>query len=267
MARSCSARWRLGRTRSFVTSQVLALPPTWCGGDATVSLSASRRCSAASVSQLRLDPLTGRWVVISTDRAERPFAFMPRAMPVEGDPSRPCPFCAGNEDATPPALEAYGPGGSWQVRVVPNLFPAFSGDAPMVVSHLGPVFTQAPGSGIHEVLVLSPDHRSSWADLSDGHAALVMAALRDRMQEHASLPGLRYSQAIVNAGREAGASLEHPHGQLLGMPFVPREITDEQAGFARFAGNCLLCTTLDAEESAVHRIVYADDGVVGVCPV
>ena len=74
------------------------------------------------MSQLRLDPLTGRWVVISTDRAERPFAFMPRAMPVEGDPSRPCPFCTGHEDSTPPALEAYGPGGSWQVRVVPNLF-------------------------------------------------------------------------------------------------------------------------------------------------
>src|SRR5438309_348376 len=183
------------------------------GPDATVSFSGFRRHLRPDVSQLRLDPLTGRWVVISTDRAERPFAFMPRALPVEADPSRPCPFCAGQEDATPPALEAYGPGGNWQVRVVPNLFPAFSGDAPMVVSHLGPVFTQAPGSGIHEVLVLSPEHRSSWADLSDGHAALVMAALRDRMQEHASLPGLRYSQAIVNAGREAGASLEHPHGQ------------------------------------------------------
>src|SRR5947208_11057432 len=141
------------------------------------------------MSQLRLDPLTGRWVVISTDRAERPFAFVPRSLPVEADPSRACPFCPGNEEATPPALEAYGPSGTWQVRVVPNLYPAFDGDAPMVVNHLGPVFTQAPGSGIHEVFVLSPEHRANWADLPDAHAALVMAALRDRMQEHASLPG------------------------------------------------------------------------------
>src|ERR1700730_18700405 len=183
------------------------------------------------VSQLRLDPLTGRWVVISLDRAERPFAFTSRSMQVEDDPSRPCPFCPGNEESTPPALEAYGPGGRWQVRVVPNLYPAFQGSAPMVVSNLGPVFTQAPGSGIHEVIVISSEHNTSWADLSAAHAGLLMAALRDRMEEHSSIPGLRYSQAIVNQGREAGASIEHPHGQLLGMPFAPGEITEEQTGF------------------------------------
>jgi UDPglucose--hexose-1-phosphate uridylyltransferase len=218
------------------------------------------------MSQLRLDPLTGRWVVVSTDRATRPFAFTPRSIPVESDPTRPCPFCPGNEEATPPALEAYGPGGQWQVRVVPNLYPAFEGSAPMVVKHLGPVFTQAPGSGIHEVLVLTPEHDSSWADLTDAHAGLIMAAIRDRMEEHASVPGLRYSQAIVNQGREAGASLVHPHGQMLGMPFVPGEIADELAGFARFEGNCLMCTVIDAEEDAAHRVVYADDRVVVVCP-
>jgi len=218
------------------------------------------------MSQLRLDPLTGRWVVISTDRAERPFAFFPRSLPVEADPNRACPFCPGNEESTPPALEAYGPTGTWQVRVVPNLYPAFDGDSPMVVNHLGPVFTQAPGSGIHEILVFSPEHRASFADLSDSQAALVMAALRDRMEEHSSHPGLRYSQAIVNSGREAGASLEHPHGQLLGMPFVPGEIADELAGFSRFEGNCLLCTAADAEETAGHRVVHADDRSLVICP-
>src|SRR3954451_1055855 len=219
------------------------------------------------MSQLRLDPLTGRWVVISTDRADRPFAsFVPRMLPVEGDPTRPCPFCPGNEGATAPELERYGPGGDWQVRVMPNLYPAFSGDEPMVVSHLGPVFTQAPASGIHEVLVLTPDHRSSWADLSSSHTDLVMSAIRDRLDAHAARPGLRYSQAIVNAGREAGASLEHPHGQLWGMPFVPGEITSEIAGFACFEGSCLLCTAAGAEEKAGYRLVHADEGALVVCP-
>jgi len=218
------------------------------------------------MSQLRLDPLTGRWVVISLDRSGRPTDFARRTLPVEADPSRPCPFCPGHEESTAPALETYGPGGDWLVRVVPNLFPAFAGNEPMVVDHLGPVFTQAPASGIHEVLVLSPDHAGSWADLADPHAALVMAAIRDRMAEHAAVPGLRYSQAIVNAGREAGASLEHPHGQLLAMSFVPREISDEQAGFARFEGSCLLCTTIEAEEETGYRVVLADEHVVVVCP-
>ena len=218
------------------------------------------------MSQLRLDPLTGRWVVMSSSRGDRPQAFQSRWLPVWADPERRCPFCPGNEEATPPALETYGPTGQWLVRVVPNLSPAFEGQVPMVVSHLGPVFTQAPASGIHEVLVISPEHTLSWGELGDPQAGLVMAAIRDRIEEHASRPGLRYSQAIVNYGREAGASLEHPHGQLLGMPFVPREIADEMAGFARFEGSCLLCTAVDAEEESKHRIVFADDRVVVLCP-
>jgi len=221
---------------------------------------------ASPSSQLRLDPLTGRWVVVSQDRGERPFAFLPRSLAVESDPARPCPFCPGNEEASPPALEAYGPGGTWQVRVVPNLYPAFSGDLPMVVSHLGPVFTQAPGSGIHEVLVMTPDHRGSWADLSESHAGLVMSAIRDRLEEHSSIPGLRYSQAIVNSGREAGASVVHPHAQLLGMPFVPGHVADEVTGFSRFEGNCILCTAAKAEEAVGHRVVHADDRALVLCP-
>lgn len=217
------------------------------------------------MSQLRLDPLTGRWSVISEERRERPFAFQPRRLPVEAEPGRPCPFCPdGDPDATP-SLEYKGSDG-WDVRVVPNLYPAFEGSAPMAVTNLGPVFTQAPGSGIHEVLLLGPEHWRSWADLDDARSSLVMRAVAERMGAHAAIEGLRYSQAIVNSGREAGASLEHPHGQLMGIPFVPREITHEQAGFARFTGNCLLCATVDAEESAGTRVVYSDDDVVVVCP-
>ena len=217
------------------------------------------------MNQLRLDPLTGRWVVVSTDRANRPMAFSPMAT-TQADTSRPCPFCPGNEEASLPALETYGPEGRWLVRVVPNLYPAFEGDEPFVVTNRGPVFTQATAGGIHEVLVISPDHDKTWSMLDDDQTGLVMAAIRDRIEEHSTIPGLRYSQAIVNSGREAGASVDHPHGQLLGMSFVPRELVEEQAGFARFAGRCLLCTTLDAEENVGHRVVYADERVLVICP-
>jgi UDPglucose--hexose-1-phosphate uridylyltransferase len=93
-----------------------------------------------------------------------------------------------------------------------------------------------------------------------------MSAIRDRVEEHQSTPGLRYSQVIVNAGREAGASVEHPHGQLLGIPFVPRELVDEQGSFARFAGGCLLCTAIAAEERVGYRIVEQTDAVVTFAP-
>ncbi|MHB8290247.1 MAG: galactose-1-phosphate uridylyltransferase [Acidimicrobiales bacterium] len=216
--------------------------------------------------QLRLDPLTGRWVAVSIGRAERPLAFSPRDQAIEEDLGRPCPFCPGNEGTSVPALETYGPTGSWLVRVLPNLYPAFEGDAPFILRNKGPVFTEASAGGIHEVLVLSPDHQAAWSKLDDDQCSLVMAAVRDRVDEHSCTPVLRYSQVIVNSGREAGASLEHPHAQLLGVSFVPRELADEQAGFSRFKGGCLLCATADAEEGAGHRLVTSDEISVVVCP-
>jgi UDPglucose--hexose-1-phosphate uridylyltransferase len=217
------------------------------------------------MNQLRLDPLSGRWVVVSPGRSERPYSFVTRTPWVE-ESSRPCPFCPGNEETTPPALETYGPSGHWLVRVVPNLYPAFEGDEPFVVANRGPVFTQASAGGIHEILIFSPEHDATWGMLSEEQTSLVMAALRDRLEEHSQRPNLRYTQAIVNSGREAGASLEHPHGQLLGMSFIPRELAEEQARFARFVGSCLLCTTMEAEEDSGQRVIYADERVVVICP-
>lgn len=218
------------------------------------------------MNQLRLDPLTGRWVVVRTSRAERPGAFARPHLSVQADTGRPCPFCPGNEDDTLPALESYGTSGKWRVRVVPNLYPAFEGNDPFIVRHVGPVFTEATAGGIHEVLIISPHHELDWSMIDDDQCALIMAAIRDRVDEHTQVPGLRCTQVIVNAGREAGASVEHPHGQLLGLSFVPRELVDEQAGFARFAGGCLLCTTINAEEEAGYRVVLADDKVLVICP-
>jgi UDPglucose--hexose-1-phosphate uridylyltransferase len=218
------------------------------------------------MSQLRWNPLTGRWVTVAAERTSRPTDFAPRMLPVESQPDRPCPFCPGNEEETPPALETYGPSGQWLVRVVPNLYPAFQNTEPLRITDLGPVFRQAPGNGVHEVLVLSPDHTAGWADLDDKQSALVMAALRDRMEDHARSSSVQYTQAIVNHGREAGASLEHPHGQLLGIPFVPGEIVEERRGFERHAGDCLLCTVIDEEVRSSLRIVADTDRVVLLCP-
>jgi UDPglucose--hexose-1-phosphate uridylyltransferase len=218
------------------------------------------------MSQLRLNALTGRWVAIATDRASRPGDFAPR---IEAPPlPRHCPFCPGHEEETPPALETYGRDGQWLVRVVPNRFPAFEGQGDFEVEQVGPVFRQAPGTGIHEVLIFTPDHGASRADLDDRQAGLAIAAVRDRLEEHAGQASVRYTQTIVNHGREAGASLEHPHGQLLGIPFVPDELQAELDTFATTddPARCVLCTTLEAEESAGLRVIHADDRVVVVCP-
>lgn len=218
------------------------------------------------MSQMRLNQLTGRWVTIVAERARRPTDFAPRERLEDFDAGRPCPFCPGNEEATPPALETIGEGGHWTIRVIPNLYPAFSGDDGFAVHHEGPVHVMAEGTGIHEVFVYSPEHDMSLDRLDDHGADQFMLALRRRFIDHASLPHIRYTQAIVNHGREAGASLAHPHGQILGLPFVPGEVLDEERAFARFAGGCLLCTTVEAELATGDRIVFATDDVAVICP-
>jgi UDPglucose--hexose-1-phosphate uridylyltransferase len=217
------------------------------------------------LNQLRLDPLSGRWIAVTNERRDPDAIFTPR--PLYGDDqSDDCPFCPGNEGQTPPALETYGSDGNWIARVVPNLHPAFEGSRPFVVDHKGPVFSEAPASGIHEVLVFSPQHHGAWSSFSDEQCAIVMSTLRDRIKIHQDTPGLRYSQAIVNSGTDAGSSIEHPHGQLLGIPFVPRELVDEQGSFTRFAGGCLLCTASAYEERSGYRIIDAADHAVLYSP-
>ncbi|WP_227462428.1 galactose-1-phosphate uridylyltransferase [Desertimonas flava] len=215
---------------------------------------------------MRLNPLNGRWVTIVSDRAARPNDFAPRDHALETDPGRPCPFCPGNEEATLPALETVDEGGHWQMRVVPNIYPAFYGDTGFVVHHVGPVHVTADATGIHEVFIYTPDHQSGLQYLSDHHAAAMMQALKRRLADHAGATGVRYTQVIVNHGREAGASLAHPHAQILGLPFVPTEMLDEERAFARFAGGCVICTTIEAEETTGERVVFANDDVVAVAP-
>lgn len=217
------------------------------------------------MSQMRLNQLTGRWVTIVAERALRPTDFAPR-LETEFEVDRDCPFCPGNEESRPPALETIADTGNWTLRVVPNLYPAFEGDDGFAVHHEGPVHVMAEGTGIHEVFVYSPDHDDSINQLDDDVAGNFMLALKHRFEDHSTLPNIRYTQAIVNHGREAGASIAHPHGQLLGLPFVPGEVLDEERAFSRFAGGCLLCTTVEAELATGERIVFANDDVAVICP-
>lgn len=218
------------------------------------------------MSQLRLNPLTGRWVTIVADRAKRPSDFAPRTAQVEAEPDRPCPFCPGNEEATLPALETLDEGGHWRMRLIPNLYPAFDGDEPFAVHHLGPVHVEAEASGIHEVFVYTPDHTGGTHLMTDDDAAQMMQMLSRRLQQHSASKNVRYTQAIINHGREAGASLAHPHGQLLGLPFVPGEILEEQRAFSRFEGGCILCATIEAELVDGTRVLFSTDDVVCVSP-
>lgn len=218
------------------------------------------------MSQLRLNLLTGRWVTIVPERAKRASDFAPRASQVDTDTSGGCPFCSDTSDREPPLAENLNPDGTWSMRVLPNRYPAFVGDESMAVRNLGPVRVMAEASGVHEVFVFTPNHDGNISQLSDQSIAEFMQMLKSRLIAHENTSNIRYTQAIINHGREAGASLAHPHGQLLGLPFVPGEILEEERAFERFKGGCLLCTTIDAEISDKERVVFETKHAVAICP-
>jgi UDPglucose--hexose-1-phosphate uridylyltransferase len=195
------------------------------------------------VPELREDPLTGALVILAPARAARPDTFAagmhaPRSAP--GD----CPFCTGHEAMTPPEVGRTGAGApdtpGWRVRVVPNLYPLVGGEV----------------AGAHEVVVLSPAHDRSLGELSDDTAAEVFGVLRDRAARHLAR-GLVHAQPFVNYGRAAGASIEHPHAQLIALAFVPPSVAGALARFER-AGVDLVALALDEALDGDHGVLQGD---------
>jgi UDPglucose--hexose-1-phosphate uridylyltransferase len=157
--------------------------------------------------QLLVDGLTGDQVILAPARALRPDTFRVQSEPLPASvPS--CPFCDGNEHETPPEVARCGPGEpdtpGWTVRVVPNKYPLVGDGVP----------------GAHEVVIFSPAHDADLSALTEDSAADVMVALRDRTRFHLA-QGCVYAQAFVNQGKAAGASIEHPHAQIVALDLVP----------------------------------------------
>lgn len=220
------------------------------------------------MSELRRDPVTGVTTIIEPERAGRPRDFT--RTPDEVADASTCPFCAGHESEAPPArLELTLPGETaWAVRVFENLYPALSApdevDWPAVVDAPWP-YTGTAGFGVHEVVVETPRHDEVMADYSPPHAALLVDALADRVRTWRE--DGRFAAVVVfrNFGRLAGASLSHPHTQIIALPRVPDVLIRELGNFSQEAsehGRCLLCEVLRADDAG-GRIVF-DDGVTVV---
>jgi UDPglucose--hexose-1-phosphate uridylyltransferase len=225
------------------------------------------------VAEIRVDPLTGLKTIVAGERAGRPGAGLTcePAPPIDVDLD---PFADGHEDRTPPEVHAVRPGGGapdtpgWQVRVVPNLFPALDGGAVTPGRDANPdLFTALPAVGAHEVVVNAPDPVSSLAELEAEQVALAVDVWRERMRAH---EGAAYRHLIVNERREAGASLPHTHAQLYALGFVPASVARERERFGAYAtrtmGGNLLADLLQEEVRRRERVVAIDDEAVCVAP-
>ena len=223
------------------------------------------------MSEFRKDPISDHWVIIAPNRALRPEQLEPGAG--QRVPSR-CPFCRGHEEDTPAAVAAYDSSGRltgdgpWQVRVVPNKYPAVSGADGACWSDQD-FYETGPGTGVHEVIIEAPDHIIRFNGLAADQAGLVFRAYRDRLRDLKSNPGLAYAQIFKNCGAAAGASLEHAHSQLIATSVVPTQIQSElarsRAYFERHA-SCVFCDMLHRELLTSQRIVAESESLVAFCP-
>src|SRR5262245_13704244 len=182
--------------------------------------------------ELRKDPVTGRWVIISTERGMRPISY--GRVTIEKKDSV-CPFCEGNEQHTPAEILAYRSNGSvanskgWMLRVVPNKYPALQIEGELNREGEG-MYDKMNGIGAHEVIVESPDHNMTLAKMTEKNIENIFWAFRDRVIDLKRDKRFRYILIFKNHGEAAGASLEHNHSQLIALPIVPKMPTEAVAG-------------------------------------
>ncbi|HKV43630.1 MAG TPA: galactose-1-phosphate uridylyltransferase [bacterium] len=215
--------------------------------------------------ELRKDPITRRWVIIATERAARPTDFPQQETTPNHSAS--CPFCEGQEAKTPPEIAAVRRPGThrdapgWEVRVVPNKFPALRIEGSTATAFDG-IFETMGGVGAHEVIIETPNHLLHPATMSPAQLASAIWMYRERYRDLDRDDRFKYLLLFRNHGRPAGASLSHPHTQLIALPIVPKRATEElegaQAYFAR-EGRCVYCDLLGQEAATKIRVVWEND--------
>lgn len=184
----------------------------------------------------------------------------------------PCPFCPGNEALTPPEVWAEGREGGvpdtpgWKIRVIPNLYPALEGEEgegfPPSASGRG----GRTARGRHEVIIHTPVHDLPLSRMGPDDALRLMHAYRLRYRALCALAGVKQVIFIVNHGREAGASLAHPHTQAFALPLVPRAVRDElRNARGHHDRGCPLCAERE-EARRGGRVVLENGGWTALAP-
>jgi UDPglucose--hexose-1-phosphate uridylyltransferase len=221
---------------------------------------------------LRKDPITGRWVIISTDRQKRPNDFRLESATILGREH--CPFCPGHEAMTPPEVLSYRTDGSapntpgWNVRVVPNKFPALQVEGNLDRQGEG-MFDRMNGIGAHEVIIETPDHDRPLAMMSEQEIERVFWACRERMLDLKRDFRLRYILIFKNHGAPAGATLAHPHSQLIALPIVPELVRQEIDGARQhfqFKERCVFCDIVHQELGDGRRVIEENADIVALAP-
>lgn len=218
-------------------------------------------------SELRQDIVTGDWVVIATGRAKRPDEFVASANRIQSDDLSD-PFANPDESGQEKDLLIYRlPDGDWSVRVFPNKYPAFTRGRAVKDLSDGPYFSMS-GVGYHE-LIVTHDPIKPLALLPQWQVAEVLDAYQSRYLELMNKKSVNYIQIFHNHGKEAGASIVHPHSQLMAIPVVSPYIQGELNGaelYYRSHQKKVYQVMVDREREEKVRVVYENADFIAFCP-
>jgi UDPglucose--hexose-1-phosphate uridylyltransferase len=221
--------------------------------------------------ELRKDPISGRWVIISIERGKRPSDFGVRVSTKKGGF---CAFCEGNERTTPPEIFAFGPDGrqpntpGWTLRVVPNKFPALNIEGELNREGEG-MFDKMNGVGAHEVFIECPDHNMTLSTMPLSSVEAVLKAFHLRMSDLRNDPRFKYILIFKNEGDAAGASLEHTHSQLIALPIVPQLVEEEISQSKQYFGykeRCIFCDIIRQESESGRRVISENEDFLALAP-
>ena len=223
--------------------------------------------------ELRKDPVIGRWVIISTERAKRPMDFA--STQEQPEPPEQCPFCEGKEAQTPPEIYAIRsqtsqpntPG--WSVRVLPSIKPILRIEGEPE-RHAKGMYDVMNGIGAHEVIVEDPRHVPDLAELPVERVREVLQATIRRIVDLEHDPRFRYVLWFKNAGAVAGAGrIHHTRSQLIATPATPKRVKEELVGARRYYEDkerCLFCDLISQERQMKERVVFESEHIIVVCP-
>ncbi|MCP5104625.1 MAG: galactose-1-phosphate uridylyltransferase [bacterium] len=222
--------------------------------------------------ELRKDPVTGNWVVLSPERKMRP-QFYSGSGANELTPEN-CPFCAGNESMTPPEIDAVRDKNSradqrgWHLRVVPNKFPALRVEGEPGKRAEG-FYDKMNGIGAHEVIIETDSHTKGMDELGEEEVTDVFLTFKRRILDLKQDIRLKYIQVFKNHGRMAGATISHPHSQVVALPMVPlrlREMLNRAEVHFSNKERCLFCDIVQHEEEYGKRVLLESGNYIVLSP-
>lgn len=221
--------------------------------------------------ELRKDPISGRWVIISIERGKRPSDFGMRVSPKKGGF---CAFCEGNEHTTPPEIMAFRPGSGqpntpgWNLRIVPNKFPALNVEGELNRVGEG-IFDKMNGVGAHEVIIECPAHNLTLSTMPIKYVEDVLWAFHQRMEDLKKDNRFKYILVFKNEGDDAGASLEHTHSQIIALPIVPQLVEEElfqSKQYYEYKERCIFCDIIHQETASKTRVISENDDFIAIAP-